>query len=189
MINKDFLLGYGAGKNAGSGFSAADEGKVVSNGALVSQTSATYTENDTYDTTLINSVTVNVSGGVTPQYMPITISSNKNCSVEYHVINETTGLLEEKTTSTSAQTSLNIACKKLQGTSNYYAYDYLAICPSGANHVDSITTNATATILANTTGKSNNNYCLIRFDGTVWNGPAQSIVANPTLTINVVANS
>lgn len=44
-------------------YSAGDEGKVVSNGALVSQTSDTVTTNDTYDTTLINSLTVNVSGG------------------------------------------------------------------------------------------------------------------------------
>ena len=44
-------------------YSASDEGKVVNNGALVAQTSATYTTNDTYDTTLINQVTVNVSGG------------------------------------------------------------------------------------------------------------------------------
>lgn len=43
-------------------YTESDEGKVVDNGVLVSQTSATYTENDTYDTTLINSVTVNVSG-------------------------------------------------------------------------------------------------------------------------------
>ena len=44
-------------------YAAGDEGKVVNNGALVSQTSTTYTTNNTYDTTLINSVTVNVSGG------------------------------------------------------------------------------------------------------------------------------
>lgn len=44
-------------------YAAGDEGKVVSNGALVSQTSDTVTTNDTYDTTLINSLTVNVSGG------------------------------------------------------------------------------------------------------------------------------
>lgn len=44
-------------------YSASDEGKVVNNGALVSQTSDTVTANDTYDTTLINSLTVNVSGG------------------------------------------------------------------------------------------------------------------------------
>lgn len=44
-------------------YAAGDEGKVVSNGALVSQSSDTVTQNDTYDTTLINSLTVNVSGG------------------------------------------------------------------------------------------------------------------------------
>lgn len=41
-------------------YAAGDEGKVVSNGALVAQTSATYTSNDTYDTTKVNSVTVDV---------------------------------------------------------------------------------------------------------------------------------
>ena len=44
-------------------YAAGDEGKVVSGGALVAQTSDTVTTNDTYDTTLINSLTVNVSGG------------------------------------------------------------------------------------------------------------------------------
>lgn len=46
-------------------YAAGDEGKVVSNGALVSQTarSSNITENGTYDTTTNNSVTVNVSGG------------------------------------------------------------------------------------------------------------------------------
>lgn len=49
--------------NIPNSYSASDEGKVVSNGALVAQTSDTVTANDTYDTTLINSLTVNVSGG------------------------------------------------------------------------------------------------------------------------------
>lgn len=49
--------------NVPNSYAAGDEGKVVHNGALTSQTSATYTTNNTYDTTLINSVTVNVSGG------------------------------------------------------------------------------------------------------------------------------
>ena len=44
-------------------YAAGDEGKVVSNGALVSQTSDTVTANDTYDTTLINSLTVDVPTG------------------------------------------------------------------------------------------------------------------------------
>lgn len=49
--------------NVPNSYSAGDEGKVVSNGALVAQTSDTVTQNDTYDTTLINSLTVAVSGG------------------------------------------------------------------------------------------------------------------------------
>lgn len=44
-------------------YTVGDEGKVVHGGALVSQSSATYTQNNTYDTTLVNSVTVNVEGG------------------------------------------------------------------------------------------------------------------------------
>lgn len=44
-------------------YEATDEGKVVSNGALVAQSSDTVTQNNTYDTTLINSLTVNVPTG------------------------------------------------------------------------------------------------------------------------------
>ena len=46
--------------NVANSYAVSDEGKVVSNGGLVSQTSATYSTNDTYDTTTVNSVTVNV---------------------------------------------------------------------------------------------------------------------------------
>ena len=46
--------------NVPNTYTASDEGKVVSNGALVGQTSATKTENGTYDTTLNNEVVVNV---------------------------------------------------------------------------------------------------------------------------------
>lgn len=52
-----------ASVNVPNSYSASDEGKVVSSGALVAQTSQSITENGTYDTTLKNSVTVNVSGG------------------------------------------------------------------------------------------------------------------------------
>lgn len=41
-------------------YSVGDEGKVVNNGELISQTAVTKTSNGTYDTTLNNSVTVNV---------------------------------------------------------------------------------------------------------------------------------
>ncbi|MBR2806679.1 MAG: hypothetical protein IKF22_03660 [Lachnospiraceae bacterium] len=64
--NNQDVVGYAAvNVNVPNSYSAGDEGKVVSNGALVAQTSDTVTTNDTYDTTLINSLTVNVSGGGT----------------------------------------------------------------------------------------------------------------------------
>lgn len=50
--------------NVPNTYAAGDEGKVVSNGALVAQTAhATVTENGTVDTTLNNSVVVNVPTG------------------------------------------------------------------------------------------------------------------------------
>ncbi len=74
----DWLEGYSSvNVNVQNSYTSSDEGKVVNNGSLVSQTSATYTTNNTYDTTLINSVTVNVSGGITPTgTKQISISSN-----------------------------------------------------------------------------------------------------------------
>ena len=51
--------------NVPNSYAAGDEGKVVSNGALVAQTAraSEITQNGTYDTTENNEVTVNVSGG------------------------------------------------------------------------------------------------------------------------------
>lgn len=49
--------------NVPNSYTQADEGKVVSNGALVSQSSDTVTDNGTYDTTLINSLEVDVASG------------------------------------------------------------------------------------------------------------------------------
>lgn len=62
--SSDDLDGYSkVTANVPNTYAASDEGKVVSNGALVAQGSDTVTVNDTYDTTLISSLTVNVSGG------------------------------------------------------------------------------------------------------------------------------
>ena len=53
--------GYsGVTVNVPNSYTASDEGKVVSNGALVAQGSDTVTQNGTVDTTLINSLVVNV---------------------------------------------------------------------------------------------------------------------------------
>ncbi len=62
-------------------YTAEDEGKVVDNGALVAQTamSSEVTENGTVDTTLYNSVTVNVpSGGVEFSNTPNAFTLLKN---------------------------------------------------------------------------------------------------------------
>lgn len=60
--------------NVPNSYAAGDEGKVVSNGALVQQTAraSEITANGTYDTTTNDSVTVNVEsggGGTGPQYL------------------------------------------------------------------------------------------------------------------------
>ena len=52
--------------NVPNSYSASDESKVVSNGALVAQSSQNIAANGTYDTTLKNSVVVNVPQGITP---------------------------------------------------------------------------------------------------------------------------
>lgn len=52
--------------NVPNSYSASDEGKVVSNGALVAQTSRQITSNGTVDTTLNDEVVVNVPTGITP---------------------------------------------------------------------------------------------------------------------------
>lgn len=59
----DYVSGYSSvSVDVLNSYTSMDEGKVVSNGVLVSQTSSTTTQNGTIDTTLINSLTVNVSG-------------------------------------------------------------------------------------------------------------------------------
>ena len=58
-------------------YTSSDEGKVVSSGALVSQTSATYTSNNTYDTTTINSVTVNVGSTINNQDKTVNPSTSQ----------------------------------------------------------------------------------------------------------------
>ncbi len=52
--------------NVPNSYASSDEGKVVSNGALVAQTSRQVTANGTVDTTLNDEVVVNVPTGITP---------------------------------------------------------------------------------------------------------------------------
>ncbi len=56
-------------ENIQNSYAAGDEGKVVSNGALVAQSSQNIDQDGTYDTTLKNEVVVNVSGGGSPSFI------------------------------------------------------------------------------------------------------------------------
>ena len=82
--------------NVPNTYSAGDEGKVVSNGALVAQTSDTVTQNGTVDTTLINSLTVNVpSQALTAFPYTITLHNGRTSGTMSQArirINATTGL-------------------------------------------------------------------------------------------------
>lgn len=71
------VVGYASASitaNVPNTYAAGDEGKVVDDGELVAQGSATYTINNTYDTTKIKSVTVNVSGGGSPTLQTKSVS-------------------------------------------------------------------------------------------------------------------
>ena len=67
-------------------YSAADDGKVVSNGQLVAQSSMSIASNGTYDTTLINEVEINVSGGggdgIWPKIVDRTITEISDSAIQ-----------------------------------------------------------------------------------------------------------
>ena len=82
--SSDNLDGYSqVMANVPNTYSAGDEGKVVSNGALVAQSSQNITQNGTYDTTLKNQVVVSVSGGSPNLQSKTGISITSNGSFSY----------------------------------------------------------------------------------------------------------
>lgn len=80
--NNQDVVGYAAVDVAvPNSYAAGDEGKVVSNGQLVAQTAhAEVTQNGTIDTTLNNSVVVNVSGGGGDDMLTWTQLATVDCS-------------------------------------------------------------------------------------------------------------
>ena len=115
-----------ANVNVPNTYSAGDEGKVVSNGALVAQTADTVTTNDTYDTTLINSLTVNVSdGGDLDEVLSGTLS----------------GRLE-----TDAQSIKNYGLAYISGMTSLYASNATTIGEWGVSNNDNIETAVAPTV-------------------------------------------
>ena len=84
LASADNLDGYDeVTANVPNTYAAGDEGKVVSNGALVAQSSENITQNGTYDTTLKNQVVVNVSGGSPNLQSKTNISITSNGSFSF----------------------------------------------------------------------------------------------------------
>ena len=107
----DYFSGYSSvDVNVPNSYTSSDEGKVVSNGSLVSQTSATYTTNNTYDTTTISSVTVNVSGGgITPTGTYTITTSGTYDITNYAYVEVDIDMWTEQTISTTGAVSQTLS--------------------------------------------------------------------------------
>lgn len=133
-------------------YDAADEGKVVSNGALVAQTSAIVTWNGTYDTTENNEVTVNVSEGYPEPTGSVSIIENGTYDVKdvaSAVVNVGGGAsnIEVRQVGAFGGGAMN-AASSLTVTINGYSGSYalISVC-----HRDTVTTPAGCTLLDFTT--------------------------------------
>lgn len=142
----DHVDGYSSvSVNVPNSYSALDEGKVVSGGALNAQTSRTVTQNGTFDTTRNNQVTVNVSGGGTaesPTLVPLTVTENGTYSPANDnadgystvTVSVSTGILPEdegkvvQNGALTAQTNLNITAN---GTFDTTAISTVTVNTSG----------------------------------------------------------
>ena len=92
-----------ASVNVPNSYSASDEGKVVSNGALASQTSRSVIANGTYDTTLNDSVEINVPQGITPTGT-LSIQQDGTYNVTNYASVEVNTLMEKITVSGTSVT-------------------------------------------------------------------------------------
>ena len=145
--------------NVPNSYSASDEGKVVSNGALVSQTSRQVTANGTYDTTLNNSVEVNVPQGITPTgTKSITTNGTHDvtqyASAEVNVPNPSTGSQTFTENGTYDVTSLAQAVVNVQASGGgvHTKEGYIELTDTNVSNNPSITvpvdlTNATGFVL------------------------------------------
>lgn len=130
--------------NVPNSYSASDEGKVVDNGSLVSQTSQSISVNGTYDTTLKNEVVVDVPTGITPSGT-LSVTANGTYDVTNYASADVSvsGDFETGTivgNGSSAQRSVNVSKK----------YTHFAIWATGAvttvNHALALFQNASVPV-------------------------------------------
>ena len=139
--------------NVPNTYSVSDEGKVVSNGALVAQTSDTVTENGTVDTTLINSLMVNVSasGGGAAYYTRYKATSSTSTWTSLGF-----GIVGDKGT----EGSIFVSIYGLVSTSTFSPNNPLVLTDFTLS--DYLTSNVTMTVSCN--HANTNNYFSLTFD-------------------------
>lgn len=154
----------GATVNVPNSYAASDEGKVVSSGALVAQTAraSEITSNGTYDTTINNSVTVNVSGGggnvIQGTDIPTSnIGENGNYYYKGEYQESTLGFTGSFSSGNSGQTNAgweftaneNISCVGLAGETRTRATGSLVLAANDGTilkQVDNVDFNYTAIV-------------------------------------------
>ena len=115
-------------------YAAGDEGKVVSDGALVAQGSDSVTQNGTVDTTLINSLTVNVAASGLNYVKETKTPSSNVISVDRH-FTDFILIAEVKTAPSTVPNKNNALWMQFVYLDEQYPYKtgvMQAICQSGA---------------------------------------------------------
>jgi len=141
---------------------AADEGKVVHSGALTAQTSATYTSNNTYDTTLINSVTVSVGSTINNQdktVNPSTSEQSITADSGYSGLGTVTvtampGMTLPTSTAASATSGYTSKATVSRSTSDQYINIPIGYNSAGAYYKINAVANGSATAPATISGSS-----------------------------------
>lgn len=136
-------------------YAAGDEGKVVSNGALVAQGSDSVTQNGTVDTTLINSLLVNVSGSSGYGYTKL---AEQDFTVNTSSTSETSvGTISCGSEAYTSDKMLYVRVRDKAGRRNGYLYggDYIVANPNPADgNNTSFSTCAAVLISVNGSGHS-----------------------------------
>lgn len=184
--------------NVPNTYVAGDEGKVVNNGALVAQTAmpTEITANDTYDTTLYNSIVVNVPSTPIPPFVEIIryndnhqptdiiINNKPDDSLTWMYLSSNIKSIEFKSTPTSLSQNFFTSATSLEtvyvpwsenevngypwGAPNttHFVYDYPNISTSRTINYENDTTSTTGSVL-NLRAYNMMGRCNVSDDGTI----------------------
>ena len=179
-------------------YTVEDEGKVVNNGTLVAQTAmpTEITDNDTYDTTLYNSIVVNVPSAPTPPFVEviryndnhqptdIIINNKPDDSLTWMYLSSNIKSIEFKSTPTSLSQNFFTSATSLEtvyvpwsenevagypwGAPNttHFVYDYPNISASRTINYENDTTSTTGSV-SNLRVYNMMGRCNVSDDGTI----------------------